>query len=385
MMAIAAGAAAWNVGLLDEPGSRARLETPALVLDRDAFEANIARLAARTRADGLGLRPHAKTHKCAEIGRRQIAAGALGLACAKPGEVAALFEHGITDLMLTAPVASPRKIDALARIAARGAHLSVVFDRADLVEAFGAAARRHGSAVDVLVDLDVGLARTGVGSADEAVALARAVAACEGLRFAGVQAYAGRVQHVHGFAERRAANEAAMRPLAATLSALAVADLAPRIVSGGGTGSFALDAGPGLLTELQAGSYIFMDEGYAPVDLEGGGHGPFAFSLFVAVSVIAHSSRGYAITDGGSKSFALDGPPPRVYRSGREIGLLEWCGDEFGRVLPHPGETHPPIGTVLECTVPHCDPTVNLHEVYHVVSGDCLLDLWPVTARGRAD
>jgi D-serine deaminase-like pyridoxal phosphate-dependent protein len=379
------GAALYNAALLGQRGGRNRIETPALVLDRDAFAANIARMATLARDGGLGLRPHAKTHKSAEIGRRQIAEGALGLGCAKPGELMALFDAGIRALMLTTPVASPVKIDALARTAAAGAELSVVVDRPDLVDTFGEAARRRGAAIDVLVDIDVGLKRTGVEMPDAAVALARQISATEGLRYAGVQAYAGRVQHIHDFRERHEANDRAMAHLARVVAALRGDGLPPRIVSGGGTGSHLLDRAPGLITEVQAGSYIFMDEGYRPVDFHGDGEGVFAFSLFVAVTVIAHSSAGFAITDGGSKSFALDGPPPRVLHRGVEIGIIEWCGDEFGRVLPHPGQAAPAIGERLECTVPHCDPTVNLHDVYHVVSGDRLEEFWPVDGRGRAD
>jgi D-serine deaminase-like pyridoxal phosphate-dependent protein len=141
-----------------------------------------------------------------------------------------------------------------------------------------------------------------------------------------------------------------------------------------------------LLTEIQAGSYVFMDEAYGSVDMHGRGGPEFEPALRIAVSVIGHSSLGFAITDGGSKSFALDGPPPRVFRNGELVGRIEWCGDEFGRILPlEPGGATLPIGTVVECTVPHCDPTINLHDVLHVVRGGRLVELWRVEARGRAD
>lgn len=379
------GAAAFNLKLVDMPGSRARLETPAAVLDLAMFERNIARLAEACGKAGLKVRPHAKSHKCAEIGRRQIAAGALGLCCAKPGELLALFEGGVTDLLLSAPIASPAKIDALAQAAARGARISVVVDRPDLIAAYADAARRHGTVFDVLVDLDVGLKRSGVATPEEAVALARAITLEHGLRYVGVQAYQGRVQHIDHFAERRAANRAMGRVLAAMLDALRQAGLPPQIVSGGGTGSHLLDGEEQLLTEIQAGSYVFMDEAYNSVDMHGRGGPEFEPALRVAVTVVGHSSAGFAITDGGSKSFALDGPPPRVFLGEAMVGRIEWCGDEFGRILPAPGFDTLPIGAVVECTVPHCDPTINLHDFLHVVSGDRLVSLWPVEARGRAD
>lgn len=379
------GIAALNAGLVGEAGGRARLETPAAVLDLPLFERNIALLAETCAKAGLAVRPHAKSHKCAEIGRRQMAAGALGICCAKPGELLALFEGGVRDLLLSAPVASPRKIDALARAAKNGARIGVVVDRLDLIAAYGAAARRHGTRFDVLVDLDVGLKRSGVATPAEAVALARAVREQEGLRFAGVQAYQGRVQHIDDFAERRAANRAMEALLAAMLDALREAGLPAKIVSGGGTGSHLLDGETRLLTEVQAGSYVFMDEAYSGVDMHGRGGPEFGQALRIAVTVIGHSSAGFAITDGGSKSFALDGPPPRVLLGGEQVGRIEWCGDEYGRILPAPGHETVPIGTVVECTVPHCDPTINLHDFLHVVSGDRLVDIWGVEARGRAD
>lgn len=379
------GAAALNADLVGKAGSRSRLETPAAVLDLPLFEQNIALLAKTCRNAGLAVRPHAKSHKCAEIGRRQIAAGALGICCAKPGELLALFEGGVSDLLLSAPIASPAKIDALARAAASGARIGVVVDRLDLIAAYGEAAKRHRSSFDVLVDLDVGLKRSGVATPGEAVALARAVAEQEGLRYVGVQAYQGRVQHIDDFAARRAANRTMEAQLSAMLDALREAGLAAEIVSGGGTGSHLLDGETHLLTEIQAGSYVFMDEAYSSVDMHGRGGPEFGPALRVAVTVIGHSSAGFAITDGGSKSFALDGPPPRVLLGGELVGRIEWCGDEYGRILPEPGHETLPISTVVECTVPHCDPTINLHDFLHVVSGDRLVEFWRVEARGRAD
>ncbi|SLN75667.1 alanine racemase [Oceanibacterium hippocampi] len=379
------GVAELNEPLVAVQGGRARLETPALLLDATAFEANVAALAEMARASGMGLRPHAKTHKCAAIAKAQLAAGALGIACAKPGELLALFEAGVTPLMLTAPVASRRKIDRLVEAAARGAELTVVVDRADLVAAYATAARAAGTTVAVLVDIDTGLGRTGVVTPEDAVALARAIDAEQGLAYAGVQAYAGNVQHVFGHGERRAANQAANDRLRSALEALKAAGLPAEIISGGGSGSHRLDFEADLLTEVQAGSYVFMDEGYRPVDMHGAGQEVFHFSLFVAVTVIAHSANGEAITDGGTKSFAVDGPPPRAFLNGIEIGQIVWAGDEFGRLKTHPGHTPPPAGSRLECTVPHCDPTANLHDVIHLVRDDVLEAIWPIEGRGLSD
>lgn len=379
------GVAALNAPLVGEAGGRGRLETPALLIDADVFEASLDGLASLAKEHGLGMRPHAKSHKCSQIARRQIAAGALGVACAKPGELLALFEAGIRPLMLTAPVASRRKIDRLARAVADGAEIVVVADRAELVADYDEAARAAGVRFHVLVDCDTGLGRTGVRTPEAAVALAQAAAARAGLIYAGVQAYAGHVQHVFDHEERRRLNREANGRLRAILDALAAAGLAPRIVTGGGTGSHLLDFEEKVLTEIQPGSYIFMDEAYNPVDLHGTGRTVFGTAMFVAVTVIAHNEAGEAITDGGTKSFAIDGPLPRAFVGGREIGAMGWAGDEFGRLKLNDGESLPPIGTRVECSVPHCDPTTNLHEAFHVVRGDRLEAIWPIEGRGLSD
>ena len=296
-----------------------------------------------------------------------------------------MFEAGIKSLLLSAPVASSVKIEALAAVAAAGCQLTVVVDRSELISAYGAAARSKGATIDVLIDLDVGLKRSGVADPKLAVALARSVTQERGLLYAGVQAYQGRIQHIDDFSQRESANREMETQLKAFLDLLKKESLAPGIISGGGTGSHLLDGKSRLFTEVQAGSYVFMDEGYSSVDIEGSGKSVFGPALRVAVTVVGHSSAGFAITDGGSKSFALDGPAPHVYRDGELVGRIEWCGDEFGRVLPGEDQKTMPIGTVLECTVPHCDPTINLHDVIHVVSGDALVEYWAVEARGRSD
>jgi len=382
------GVAALNTPLIGKAGSRTQLETPAMLLDAKVFEQNVAVLADLSKKYGVALRPHAKSHKCANIAKRQIEAGALGLCCAKPGELLALFEAGIKQLMLSAPVSSPRKIEHLAQAAAAGCELIVVVDREDLITAYGAAARKAGTKISVLVDCDVGLGRTGATTPHHVVELASAISKEEGLIYAGIQAYSGQVQHVFDMESRRQINLAANNRIMEMIMALRDAKLAPKIISGGGTGSHLIDFEDRIFTEVQAGSYVFMDEGYLPVDIHGTGAGEkvFGMSLFVVVTVIGHSAgNGQAITDGGTKSFAIDGPPPRAFLKGKEIGTILWAGDEFGRIKTHPGIPAPPAGTRIECTIPHCDPTANLHSVLHVVRGDTLEAIWPVEARGYSD
>ncbi|WEK52041.1 MAG: DSD1 family PLP-dependent enzyme [Candidatus Kaistia colombiensis] len=379
------GVAGLNETLIGARGGRTKLETPALVLDADAFEANLQALTGLARAAGLALRPHAKSHKCATIARRQMEAGALGIACAKTGELLALFEAGIDRLMLTAPVISRRKIDRLTEAVRRGAEITVTVDHPTQIADYAASALDAGVRLAVLVECDVGQHRTGVASPEAAVALAGQIAAEDSLVFAGVQGYAGFVQHIFDHEARRTENRLAMGRLLAIVEALDAAGLPPRIVTGGGTGSHMLDLEDKVLTEVQAGSYVFMDEDYRRVDLHGSGADVFGTALFVVVTVIAHNLHGDAIVDAGTKSFAVDGPLPRAYLDGHRIGTITFVGDEFGRLETAPGQPAPALGTRLECSVPHCDPTANLHDFLHVVRADRLEDIWPIEARGLSD
>jgi D-serine deaminase-like pyridoxal phosphate-dependent protein len=371
--------------LIGIPGSRARIDTPALVLDLDAFEANIAAMAALARRTGVALRPHAKTHKSASIARALNGQGAIGHCCAKLGEAEALTGAGIGDLLVTSPIRTPAKIERLVALAARAPNLAVVAEDAANVAALAAAFAAVGRRLDVLVDVDVGTHRFGVTSPDAAVGLARQIAAAPSLRLCGVQGYAGHLQSIPDFKERRAANRAALEQLAAARDALLAAGLACPIVTGGGTGSHALDLEQKVLTELQVGSYMFSDVIYDGVDLHGTGARPFRDALFVYTRVISSQHKGYATTDAGSKSFAMDGPAP-VIASGAPAGSrYDRFGDEFGKlVLPDPAMTVAPEA-LLACVVPHCDPNVNLFEHYVCVRGDRVEAVWPIEARGRAD
>lgn len=240
--------------------TRAGLPTPALVIDRPAFERNVLAMAAWARARGVALRPHARTHKSAEIAQRQLAAGAVGVCCAKLGEAEALAAEGVADILITSPVVS---LGAVARLAAlaRRIRLAVVVDHPDNLARIAAA----GMAPDVLIDIDPGTHRTGVTSADAAVALARAIAAAAPrLRYRGAQFFCGQLQHVPDAAGRRAQLAERAGYLHAVLDALATAGLSAATVTGGGTGSFAIDAELSLLNELQPGSYILLPTWPAP-------------------------------------------------------------------------------------------------------------------------
>lgn len=352
------------------PFPRTDLPTPALVLDRAALDRNIARMAAFAAARGILLRPHAKTHKSGEIARRQVAAGAVGICCAKLAEAEALAADGMTDIHLTSPVVTPGAIARLVALNARIA-LSLVADHPDNVRALAAAAD---APLRVLIDVDPGVHRTGVTSPEAAVELAYAIAAHPELRLAGVQYYCGSHQHIPSYADRRAAIVERTAYLGSVLGALRDAGFDIPLVTGGGTGTFAIDADLGVLTELQVGSYIFLDREYQDCELEGA----FELALFVDATVISANTPGRVTIDAGLKAFAADAGLP-VLLAGAE-GRYVFMGDEHGALI---GPTElPGLGGRVTLMPPHCDPTVNLYDRYHILDGDTVTGIWPVTARG---
>ena len=370
--------------LIGQQGGRAGFNTPVLVLDRDALARNIAAMAAFARAAGMGLRPHAKTHKSAAIARMQIEAGALGVCCAKLGEAEALAGEGIDAILITSPVVTPQAIARLAALHDRIADLRVVIDHPDNVDAIAEALAGSQRPLPVLVDVDPGIRRTGVASAEAAVGLARRIGGRKQLAYAGVQFYCGAQQHLESFADRRNAIEERTAYLQSVIEALTAEGLAPRMISGGGTGTHRIDAALGVLNELQVGSYVFMDRQYRDCDLagEGADKPPFETALFIDASVISANAQGMATLDAGFKALSTDGGVPQVVAGAPDGTMFVFMGDEHGALIAPDQRFR--VGDRVTLTAPHCDPTVNLYDVYHVVRGDCLIDLWPVTARGRS-
>ncbi len=373
-----------NASVIGKPGSRHALDTPALVVDLDALERNAAAMAAHARAAGVALRPHAKTHKSAHIARMQIEAGALGVCCATLGEAEAMVEAGVPGVHITSPQVTPAKLARLTALHARPhAGLSIVVDHPENLVELARAARRAGKVLDVLVDFSAGHARTGCASEADLVALARAAVAAEGLAFRGIQSYSGNLQHIPVRAERRARTLAQLERLRGVVARLRDGGIAVPIITGAGTGTFDLDPEARLFTELQVGSYVFMDVDYLRAMRDGRNAPPFETALFVATSVVSVNAPGYVTTDAGLKSFATDGPAPEMAAGAPPGSRYEFFGDEHGKLILPPGAPRPPLGAMVECVTPHCDPTVNLHDVYHIVRGDTLVDIWPVDARGK--
>jgi D-serine deaminase-like pyridoxal phosphate-dependent protein len=372
-----------NSDLIGVAGGRWKLATPALVVDLDVLERNIAAMAAHARANRIALRPHAKTHKSAEIARRQMAAGALGICVAKLGEAEALAEGGIDSILLTSPVVTERGIARLMVLNARLRELMAVCDNAETTSRLAEAAHASGKALKLLVDIDPGMSRTGI-PFERAPALVEQVAKADGLEYVGLQCYAGNLQHLESPNERRDASLSVMKSLGELRERLKAQGLAPRLLTGGGTGTFDIDPDARVLTELQVGSYVFMDRQYNEVWRKPDGRVPFETSLFVQTTVISANRQGLATTDAGFKAFATDAGAPEIASGAPAGASYFYFGDEQGGILYDSSQARLKPGDVITCVVPHCDPTVNLYDCLHGVRGGVLEAIWPIEARGRS-
>ena len=345
------------------------IPTPALVLDVDALQANLRGMQAWADEHGIALRPHAKTHKSPWVAARQVALGAVGICVTKLGEAEVMVHAGIRDVLITCPV--PRaKVERLLDLAQLG-DLTVVVDDPDAVAHLAEACARRGLVLPVLVDVDVGQGRTGVRGTVRARELAERCASSPALRFRGVQGYGGHLQHVRDRAARAAAASAVHARLREVVGDLRAHGLPVEVVSGDGTGTRPFAPLSDVVTEVQPGSYAVMDQHYSSV--EGLDHLP---ALHVLTQVVSRPEPGMAVVDAGWKAVSTeDGVPGVAHSPG---ATFEIAGDEHGIVRSPDG----PIDQFLRLTPSHCDTTVNLYDVYHLVSGGRPIGTLPVAARG---
>jgi D-serine deaminase-like pyridoxal phosphate-dependent protein len=360
-----------------EPGMREEeVDTPALLLDLDAFEHNLDTMARLLAPTGAKLRAHAKTHKSAVIARRQMTrGGAIGQCVQKVAEAEALAWGGIPDILVSNEVVGPRKLARLAALA-KIATVGVCVDDEAQILACEQAAEAAGIRLTTLVEIDVGAARCGVPPGPPAVALAERIAASPHLIFGGLQAYHGSAQHKRTLEERAAAIAGAAEGSRRTVEQLRQRGLSCPIVGGAGTGTFGLEAASGVYTEIQAGSYVFMDADYA----RNGDPPPFRQSLFVLATVMSRAIPGVAVVDAGHKAVPTDSGMPLV--AGRPGLRYASASDEHGKLLIEDGGPAPALGERLRLIPGHCDPTVDRYDWYVGVRGGRVECLWPVAARG---
>lgn len=364
-----------------QPGMREdEIDTPALIIELDAFEANLDRMAALLAPTGVKLRAHAKTHKSPVIAKLQIARGAVGQCVQKVAEAEILAWGGIGDILVSNEVVGAAKLARLCALA-RIAKVAVCVDDGVQIAAIEAAAADAGVRMSVLVEIDVGAGRAGVEAGPEAVALARRIAASRHLKFGGLQAYQGSAQHKRTVDERRVLIGAAIDASRRTVEQLRQQGLECPIVGGAGTGSFQIEATSGVYTEMQAGSYVFMDADYARnLDEAGAPVSTFRHSLFVLSTVMSASRPGVAVLDAGHKAVSTDSGMPLVWQR-PDIRYVS-ASDEHGKLDVGSETAAPKLGEKLRLIPGHCDPTVDRFDWYVGVRGGRVECLWPVAARG---
>lgn len=355
------------------------IETPALIVDLPAYEQNLDHMAAMAGAAGLLLRPHAKTHKSPLVALDQMSRGAVGVCCQKVAEAEIMVQGGVRDVYVSNQIIGPSKQERLAALA-RQAQIAVCVDDLGSIGDLASLTQAYGAEIRVLVEIDVGGGRCGVEPGSAAVPLARRILEAPGLQFGGLQAYHGRAQHIYEFASRGEAVRSAAEKTRTTMAELKAEGISCPAVTGGGTGSLAHDIDLGLLTELQAGSYIFMDADYGRVEPGAGSNqAGFAHSLFVLATVMSRSKPGMAVLDAGLKAIAFDSGPPLVWQ--RPGVLYVGPSDEHGELRLDSGAALE-LGERLLLVPGHCDPTVNLYDWYVGVRDGRVERLWPVAARG---
>ena len=354
-----------------------QVDTPALVLDLDAFERNMKLLQDAVSSVGVRLRPHAKSHKCPEIALRQIELGAVGICCQKVSEAAVFVDAGISDIFITNQVVGEKKVAHALDLAAR-ARIGVLVDHEDQISAFARASAERQVSIDVYLEIDVGMGRCGVASIERAVAMAQQIAAAPYLNFMGLQCYHGSAQHYRLPEERQQAIAAVCAKARTAKVAIEDAGIRVERISGAGTGSVMLESHSKLFNEVQAGSYILMDRDYAtnqrdPSDL------PFEHALFVKTAVLSHPSANRAVVDAGLKASSVDSGMPVVWQ--RTDAKYLKASDEHGVLELTPDSTLK-LGDYVMLVPGHCDPTVNLYDELIAIRGNRVEAIWPIAARG---
>jgi len=362
----------------------ADIQTPCLILDLDALERNITKMGKLVADMGVRHRIHGKMHKSVDVALLQERlGGSCGVACQKVSEAEAFVRGGIRDVLVSNQVRDPMKIDRMARLPLRGARIICCVDDSDNVAELSAAASRHGTQLECLVELDCGAGRCGVLTTPEVVDLAVAIDQAAGLKFAGLQAYQGAMQHLYNYADRKAKIDIAVAMVADAVAALADQGLACDIVGGGGTGSYYFEGKSGVYNELQCGSYAFMDADYGRILDKNGAridHGEWDNALFILTAVMSHAKPDMAICDAGLKAQSVDSGLPVIF--GRDDISYIKCSDEHGVISDPDGVLK--VGDKLRLVPGHCDPTCNVHDWYVGVRNGKVETLWPVTARGKA-
>ncbi len=358
---------------------KSEILTPGLIVDLDVLEGNIETMRSIVAASKASYRPHAKTHKMPMIAHKQIEAGAVGICCTKLSEAEVMVSGGVKDILLTSPLTAAAKISRLAALA-RHARLGIVVDTVEGVDALSEAARMAGSRLGVVIEIDVGQGRCGVFSPAGAVALAQRIARDKNLEFLGLQGYQGSLQLEMSVEKRRSGAMAALGRLHDAVKHLRGAGLVAPLLTGGGTGTLAIDIELGGLTELQPGSYVYMDSRYVAIEWPARDVPPFRSSLTVLATVLSRPASNRVVLDTGWKAISNDGgnPVPIGHLGAR----FRFAGDEHG-ILEHDERLELAPGDVVELIPSHCDTTVNLYDFCYAIRAHKVEAVWEIPARGK--
>ena len=360
------------------------IQTPCLILDLDALERNIETMGRYAKEMGVRHRVHGKMHKSVDVAKLQEElGGSCGVCCQKVSEAEAFVRGGIKDVLVSNQVRDPAKIDRLARLPKLGARVLVCVDDIANVADLSAAAQKHGTEIEVLVEIDCGAGRCGVTTTEAVVAIAQAIDAADGLKFSGIQAYQGAMQHLDSYEDRKAKIDVAVAMVGDAVEGLKAEGLECDIVGGGGTGSYYFEGNSGVYNELQCGSYAFMDADYGRILDKNGNridNGEWENALFILTSVMSHAKTDKAICDAGLKAQSVDSGLPVIY--GRSDVEYIKCSDEHG-VIADPDNVLK-VNDKLKLIPGHCDPTCNVHDWYVGVRNGKVEKIWPITARGLA-
>ncbi|MBX3567097.1 MAG: DSD1 family PLP-dependent enzyme [Rhizobiaceae bacterium] len=360
------------------------IQTPCLILDLDALERNIKKMGDYAKAHGMRHRSHGKMHKSVDVQKLQESlGGAAGVCCQKVSEAEVFVRGGIKDVLVSNQVRDPVKIDRLARLPKSGARIIVCVDDLANVADLSAAAQKHGTTLEVFVEIDCGAGRCGVTTTAAVVDIAKAVDAAPNLKFTGLQAYQGAMQHIDRYDARKEKLDVAIAMVKDAVAGLKAVGLEPELVSGGGTGSYYFESASGVFNELQCGSYAFMDADYGRI-LDASGQridkGEWENALFILTSIMSHPTSDRAVCDAGLKAQSVDSGLPFVY--GRDDVKYVKCSDEHGVIDDPDGALK--VNEKLRLVPGHCDPTCNVHDWYVGVRDGKVETVWPVSARGKA-
>ncbi|WP_170772052.1 3-hydroxy-D-aspartate aldolase BhcC [Ruegeria lacuscaerulensis] len=368
-----------------KPGmDEADIQTPSLVLDLDALERNIKKMGDYAKAHGMRHRVHGKMHKSVDVAKLQERiGGAVGVCCQKVSEAEVFVRGGIKDVLVSNQVRDPAKIDRLASLPKLGSRIIVCVDDVDNVADLSGAAVDHGTQLEVFVEIDCGAGRCGVTTTPEVIEIAKAVVDAENLKFTGIQAYQGAMQHLDSYEARKEKLDTAIAMVKDAVEGLKAEGIECELVSGGGTGSYYFESNSGVYNELQCGSYAFMDADYGRIlDKDGNriDQGEWENAFFILTSVMSHAKADKAIVDAGLKAQSVDSGLPVVY--GRDDVEYIKCSDEHGVVMDTDGVLK--VNDKLKLVPGHCDPTANVHDWYVGVRNGKVETVWPVSARGHA-